>query len=110
MPEVLTPSHLAYAVTVDVESPDVSRNSRQSEVLTQAGNPDTCGSAGRLSAHVGTLDVRRKFRPSEVPTLVGSPDTYYSAGWLFNCARRKSRRTSEVPTVGSLDVCREFRH
>ena len=62
MPEVLTPSHLAYAVTVAIESPDVSQNSRQSEVPTQAGSPDIGGSAGRLSVHVGTPDPCRESR------------------------------------------------
>ena len=58
MPEVLTPSHLAYVVIVDVRSPDVSWNSRQSEVPTQARSPDTYGSAGWLSMLVGSPDVR----------------------------------------------------
>ena len=42
-------------------------------------------------------------------TLAGSPDIS-GAGCLFNWARRKSRRTSGVPIVGSPDVCQEFRH
>ena len=83
--------HIEYfSVTVGVGSPDVSRNSRpskvtidagspdaqslslrgdrgrrksrrESEVPTQAGSPSISGSAGQLSAHVGTPDVRRKF-------------------------------------------------
>ena len=61
MPEVLTPSHLTCAVTVDVGSPDVSQNSRQSEVPTQARSPDTYGSAGLLSATVESPDVRQNF-------------------------------------------------
>ena len=59
-------------MTVDVGSPDVSRNFRQSEVLTQAGSPGIDGSTDLLTVHVGSPDVRRKFRPSEVPTFVGS--------------------------------------
>ena len=58
MPEVLTPSHLACAVTVDAENPDVSQNSRQSEVPTQAGSLGIGGSAGLLSVLVGTPDIR----------------------------------------------------
>ena len=62
-PEVLTPSHLTCAVTVDVGSPDPSRESRH--------------------------------------------QWFY---WPAVCARRNSRRTSEVPTVGTPDPCRESRH
>ena len=69
-----------FLVTVDVGSPDVSRNSWPSKVTTHAGSPDAqslslcsdCGRrksrpksspntwvfAGRLCAHVGSLDVR----------------------------------------------------
>ena len=141
-------------MTVDVGSPDVSRNSRQSEVMTLAGSADsqsqparwlwssevpTCVGTPdsrksrpkpgvpasmvlltcRLSVYVGSPDDRRKFRPSEVPTFAGSSDTDLSqarspgirgVGCLINCARRKSRRTSEVMTVGSPDVCQKFRH
>ena len=62
MLKVLTPSHLACAVTVVVGNPDVSQNSRQSEVLTQAGSPGIDGSTVLLSVPVGSPDVRRKFR------------------------------------------------
>ena len=51
-----------YAVTVDVGSPDVSQNSRQSEVPTQARSPGTCASDCSLSVHVGSPNVHREFR------------------------------------------------
>ena len=109
MPEVLIPSHLACAVTVDVRSPDVSRNFRQSEVPTQARSPDTYGSAGWLSALVENPDVRQNFRLSEVPDLVGSPDTRGFTGCLIAHVGspdvRRKFRPSEVPTfAGSSDT------
>ena len=103
-------------MTVGVGSPDVSRNSRPSEVTTHAGSPnaqslslhgdygrrksgreselltvgspDIGGSAGRLSVLIGTPDVRWKFRLSELLTQAGSPGII-GAGWLFNCTRWK---------------------
>jgi len=60
MLEVLTPNHLACVVTMAVRSPDVSQNSRQSEVPTQVGSPDTLTLAGQLTAPVGSPDVRRE--------------------------------------------------
>ena len=64
-----------FSVTVGVGSPDVSQNSRQSEVTTLAG-----------SSNSQSLSLRG------------------------DCGRRKSRRESELPTVGSLDPSRESRH
>ena len=49
-------------MTVDVGSPDMSQNSRQLEVPTQAGSPGIDGSTDLLSVPVGSPDVRRKFR------------------------------------------------
>ena len=100
MPEVLTPSHLAYAVTVDVESPDVSRNSRQSEVLTQARSPGIDGSTDLLTVPVGSPDVHRKFRLSKVPTHVGSSDVGCLV-WTLTSREQCFLLTSEVPRSAS---------
>ena len=100
MPEVLTPSHLAYVVTMDVGSPDVSQNSRQSEVPTQAGSPGIDGSTDVLSVPVGSPNVRRKFRPSEVPTHVGSSDVG-CLEWTLTSREQCFLHTSEVPRSAS---------
>ena len=100
MPEVLAPSHLAYAVTVGVGSPDVSRNSRQSEVPTQAGSPGIDGSTDLLTVLVGSPDVRRKFRLSEVPTFVGSSDVG-CLEWTLTSHEQCFLHTSEVPRSAS---------
>ena len=68
-----------------VGSPDVCRNSRQSEVPTQAGSPGIDGSSDLLTVPVESPDVRRKFRPSEVPTFVGSSDVGCLV-WTFDLA------------------------
>ena len=44
-------------MTVDIGSPDVSQNSRQSEVPTQAGSPGIDGSTDLLTVPVGSSDV-----------------------------------------------------
>ena len=68
--------HIEYfSVTFGVGSPDVSRNSRQSEVPTFARSPGTCASDCSLTVLVGSPDDRREFRPSKVPTFAGSSDT-----------------------------------
>ena len=76
--------------------------------------------------------VRREFRQSEVPTMVGSSDVSRltdlesSLSWsyrtcpvwtargqrlVFKCLEgREFRRESEVSTVGSSGMSREFRH
>ena len=116
MPEVLTPSHLAYAVIVVVGSPDVSRNSRQSEVPTQAGSPgiggsggllsvlvgtpDTwCGLAGCLTAHVGSPNVRRKSRRlPRVPTLTCTRELLALCEQCFLLTSEVPRSATELPT------------
>ena len=67
-----------------VGSPDLGRNSRQSELPTFVGTPDvgitpdTRADFFRLS---GSPDTRRNFRQSEVPTWVETPDNEASFQW-----------------------------
>ena len=82
-------------MTVVVGSPDVCRNSRQSEVPTQAGSPGIDGSTDLLTVLVGSPDVRRKFRQSEVPTLVGSSDVG-CLEWTLTSHEQCFLHTSEV--------------
>jgi hypothetical protein len=89
----------ACAVTVDVGSPDVSRNFRQSEVPTQAGSPGIDGFTDLLTVPVGSPDDRRKFRQSEVPTFVGSSDADLQP-WTFDLAW-----TVFSSYVGSPEIC-----
>ena len=86
-------------MTVDVGSPDVSRNSRQSEVTTHAGSPDAQSlslrsDCGRRKSR--SPDVSRNSRQSEVPTQAGSPGIDGSTDLL-------------TVLVGSPDVRRKFR-
>ena len=89
---------------MDVGSLDVSRNSRQSEVLTQARSPGIDGSTDLLTVPVGSPDVRRKFRQSEVPTLVENSDvgclewTLTSREQCFLHTSEVLRSASELPT------------
>ena len=95
------------------------RKSRRELELPTVGSPDLSQESRHRWFYWPAVCARRKSWPSEVPTFVGSSDTDLTQAespgisgvdCLFNCARRKSRRTSEVPTIGSPDVCREFRH
>jgi hypothetical protein len=100
-PGVLTSSHLACAVTEDVGSPDVSRESRRSGVSTLARSPDV--------RPIGSLYWLLRWesrRTSGVPT-VSSPDIDFCVVFLTlrdsvfyirqqsRDLRQQSRRRSE---------------
>ena len=60
-----------------VGSPDMGRNSRQSELPTFVGTPDvaiTLDTRADFFRLPESPDTRRNFRQSEVPTWVGTPD------------------------------------
>ena len=60
-----------------VGSPDLGRNSRQSELPTFVGTPDigiTPDTRADFFRLPGSPDTRQNFRQSEVPTWVGTPD------------------------------------
>ena len=78
----------ACAVTMDVGSPNVCRNSRQSEVPTCVGSPDSQKSRPKPAVPASmVLLTARCLCTSEVPMFAGSSD------------RRKSRRSPGVPTL-----------
>ena len=59
-----------------------------------------------VTVGVGSPDVSQNYRQSEVMTLAGSSDSQ-SLSLCGDCGCRKSRRESELPIVGSLDLSRE---
>jgi hypothetical protein len=77
-------------MTLGVESANVCRNSRRSEVLTHARTADVQSLARAVTIDVGSAD------------FVSSADAWPS-GWLW-CAL-----ASAVPAVGSPDVRQDFR-
>ena len=91
------------------------RKSRRTLELPTVGSPNpkpgvpTPCLAGQLTAFVGSPDVSQNSRRLEVTTLVGSSDSQ-SLSLHGDCGHRKSRRESELPTVGSPDPSWESRH
>ena len=93
---------------VSVGTPGKRRDFRRAHV-NQTASTAVAGTPGRGQVSVGTPGERREFRRSELPANIGTSDVHRQrASQKHRC--RDSWLRSGLPTVGSSDLRRDFRH